>query len=42
MSIGVIILKGKAEVLGKKPVPVPVYSPQISSGLAGNKAGVPR
>jgi len=32
----------KAEVLGEKPVPLPVYSPQISHGLAGNEPGVPR
>jgi hypothetical protein len=34
--------QGKTEVLGEKPVQVPLFSPQISHGLTGMEPGPPR
>jgi hypothetical protein len=33
-SYGGMILTGKTEEFGEKPVPVPLYPPQISHGLS--------
>jgi hypothetical protein len=39
---GRMILTGKTEVLGGKPVSVPLCPPQISRWMASNKTGPPR
>jgi hypothetical protein len=36
---GGMILTGKTEELGKKPVPVPLCAPQIPNGLTGRDSG---
>jgi len=36
------LLPGKPEVLGQKPVQLPLYSPQISHGLVGDGTPVSR
>jgi hypothetical protein len=38
-TIGRMVLTGKAEVTGEKPVPVPLCPTQIPHGLAWDKRG---